>query len=59
LPDFVTSRPGKKNFVANSGLIVVDEYRGLGLAKAIKNKAFELSRERYSRMPKFLDLPLV
>lgn len=34
-------------FVANSGLIVVEEYRGAGLAKAIKNKAFNLSRERY------------
>jgi hypothetical protein len=37
----------EKGFVANSGLIVVDEYRGLGLAKAIKNKAFNLSREKY------------
>ncbi len=37
----------EKGFVANSGLIVVDEYRGLGLAKAIKNKAFKLSREKY------------
>src|SRR5680860_62466 len=34
-------------FVANSGLIVVEEYRGMGLAKEIKNKAFNLSRERY------------
>lgn len=34
-------------FVANSGLIVVEEYRGAGLAKAIKNKAFNLSRERF------------
>jgi len=37
----------EKGFVANSGLIVVEEYRGLGLAKAIKNKAFNLSREKY------------
>lgn len=37
----------EKGFVANSGLIVVDEYRGIGLAKAIKSKAFNLSRERY------------
>ncbi len=37
----------EKGFVANSGLIVVDDYRGIGLAKAIKNKAFNLSRERY------------
>jgi len=36
-----------KGFVANSGLIVVDEYRGIGLAKAIKKKAFELSRSKY------------
>lgn len=38
---------GDKGFVANSGLIVVPEYRGYGLAKAIKNKAFELSRKKY------------
>lgn len=36
-----------KQFVANSGLIVVDTYRGYGLAKRIKRKAFELSRERF------------
>lgn len=35
---------GGKKFVANSGLIVVDKFRGHGLAKAIKRKAFELSR---------------
>ncbi len=38
---------GNKKFVANSGLIVVDKYRGHGLAKRIKRKAFELSRQRY------------
>jgi len=38
---------GNKKFVANSGLIVVDKYRGNGLAKRIKRKAFELSRKRY------------
>ena len=38
---------GNKGFVANSGLIVVPEYRGLGLAKAIKDKAFNLSRKEY------------
>lgn len=38
---------GNKTFVANSGLIVVDKFRGLGLAKRIKKKAFELSRQRY------------
>ena len=38
---------GNKKFVANSGLIVVEKFRGRGLAKSIKQKAFELSRERY------------
>jgi hypothetical protein len=37
----------EKGFVANSGLIVIDEYRGIGLAKEIKRKAFNLSRQRY------------
>ena len=34
-------------FVANSGLIVNPIYRKAGLAKAIKFKIFELSREKY------------
>ena len=38
---------GNKKFVANSGLIVVDKFRGHGLAKRIKKMAFELSREKY------------
>lgn len=38
---------GNKKFVANSGLIVVDKFRGHGLAKKIKRKAFELSRKQY------------
>lgn len=38
---------GNKKFVANSGLIVVDRYRGNGLAKRIKQTAFNLSRSRY------------
>ena len=33
--------------VANSGLIVKPEYRQRGLAKKIKHKAFELSRQRF------------
>ncbi|WP_319482448.1 GNAT family N-acetyltransferase [uncultured Draconibacterium sp.] len=37
----------EKGFVANSGLIVAEGYRGLGLAKAIKKQAFELSRKKY------------
>ena len=38
---------GHDKFVANSGLIVKDDYRGHGLAKMIKQKAFELSRSKY------------
>ncbi|MDD2284860.1 MAG: GNAT family N-acetyltransferase [Paludibacter sp.] len=38
---------GNKQFVANSGLIVVEKFRGAGLAKRIKRKAFELSRTLY------------
>ena len=34
-------------YVANSGLIVAPEYRKLGLAKDIKRRIFELSREKY------------
>ncbi|WP_158827931.1 GNAT family N-acetyltransferase [Mucilaginibacter lacusdianchii] len=35
------------DFVANSGLIVNPEFRKVGLAKAIKQKVFELSRKKY------------
>lgn len=35
-------------FVANSGLIVSPQFRNCGLAKAIKYKVFELSREKFS-----------
>jgi hypothetical protein len=34
-------------YVANSGLIVVPQFRKYGLAKRIKQKIFELSRARY------------
>ena len=34
-------------YVAHSGLIVSPQYRGKGLAKAIKKKVFELSLEKY------------
>jgi hypothetical protein len=38
---------GDAKYVANSGLIVHWDYRGLGLAKRIKHKAFALSRKKY------------
>ena len=36
-----------KTFVANSGLIVAPEFRGIGLAKLIKRRIFDLSREMF------------
>lgn len=38
---------GHNKYVANSGLIVNEDYRGHGLAKKIKEKAFELSRKKF------------
>ena len=38
---------GGKEYVANSGLIVSHKFRGLGLAMKIKEKVFQLSRERF------------
>lgn len=38
---------GNKDFVANSGLIVHPDYRNQGLAKQIKKRIFELSREKF------------
>ena len=37
----------ERAFVANSGLIVADAFRGIGLAKRIKERIFRLSREKY------------
>ncbi len=34
-------------YVANSGLIVAPDFRHLGLAKRIKKRAFDLSRQKY------------
>ena len=44
---------GHQKFVANSGLIVVPAYRGLGVAKKIKKAAFDLSRRRFPRAKLF------
>lgn len=38
---------GHGDFVATSGLIVDPEYRHMGLAKRIKEKTFELARQRF------------
>jgi hypothetical protein len=38
---------GHNKFVANSGLIVLKEYRAIGLAREIKKKAFALSRQKF------------
>ncbi len=38
---------GHNKFVANSGLVVLDKYRGNGLAKAIKEKAMHISMMRF------------
>ncbi len=38
---------GNKKYVANSGLIVPEKFRGHGLAKKIKKFSFDLSREKY------------
>lgn len=40
-------------FIANSGLIVLPEYRNLGLAKKIKAAAFKLSRKKYPQAKLF------
>jgi GNAT superfamily N-acetyltransferase len=40
---------GNKQYVATSGLIVVEKFRGLGLAKRIKEASFTLARLRWPK----------
>ncbi len=40
---------GEKQFVANSGLIVAHAFRGLGLARRIKERIFKLSRQLFPK----------
>lgn len=49
---YIESWEGKK-FVANSGLIVAPQYQGQGIAKRIKQEAFELSRKQYPKSKLF------
>ena len=44
---------GNKQFVATSGLIVVDKFRGQGLAKQIKIRAFQLARRLWPQAKLF------
>ena len=44
---------GHEKFVANSGLIVLDEFRGHGLAMKIKEEAFKLSRKIFPEAKMF------
>ena len=46
---------GNKQYVATSGLIVVDRYRNQGIAKRIKHAAFQLARLRWPKA-KFFSL---
>jgi len=43
----------EKKYVANSGLIVAQTFRGQGLAKKIKAAAFQLSKEKYPQSKLF------
>ena len=40
-------------FAANSGLIIVEKFRKMGLAMRVKRKAFELSRDKFAQAKLF------
>jgi len=44
---YIESWGKEKDYVANSGLIVLPEYRSLGLGQLIKDAAFNLSRKKF------------
>lgn len=44
---------GNKQYVATSGLIVVEKFRNMGLAKEIKHAAFQLARLRWPKAKLF------
>jgi GNAT superfamily N-acetyltransferase len=43
---YIETFEGKK-YVSNSGLIVLPKYRGMGIAKALKNFIFNYGRDKY------------
>ncbi len=43
----------EKKYVSNSGLIVVPDYRGHGIAMQIKQKVFALARDKYPKSKVF------
>ena len=45
-----------RQYVANSGLIVKEEFRGIGISKDIKLKIFNLSQEKFPFATLFLSL---
>ena len=48
LLDSATSKASKnKRYVSNSGLLVHPDYRGQGIARKIKQKVFNLARDKY------------
>lgn len=42
-----------EKYVSNSGLIVLPEFRGLGLSKKIKKETFNLARNKYTKAKVF------
>ncbi len=44
---------GDKTYVANSGLVIKHEFRGKGIAKKVKNKAFEHSQKLFPKAKLF------
>ena len=50
---YIESWGASKSFVANSGLIVAPAFRGIGLAKKIKEEIFLLSRKRFPKAKMF------
>jgi hypothetical protein len=50
---YIESWGAKRDFVANSGLVIVPKYRNFGLGKMIKEKTFQLSRKKFPEAKMF------